>query len=315
MADNKENLNEEDYLKQHLSNLDNNNNDFDSDVATEDENDKDSNKVGDLKYFSFDVNMLPCGKFYPKGTLFMIRPAEVVEIQSYSTVDDENFYDIVEKMNGMLQSCVRVKYPDGKVAPYLDIKDQDRLFVIFLIRELTFQKGNSLTIKVPSPCGEDEEATIELKRDNFVFHEISESLDKYFNTASGTYTFKIKNKNTYELAPPTIGIQKAFSDYIIKENNEDKKQNLAFLKIIPFMLPNRTSISYEGIKAKLKEFKSMDNVSFQFLNSAVSKLTFGIKELKKMSECGEEIRTPMRFPSGASSIFVIQDAFESYLEE
>jgi hypothetical protein len=59
----------------------------------------------------------------------------------------------------------------------------------------------------------------------------------------------------------------------------------------------------------------MDEVSFQFLNSAVSKLSFGIKELKKISECGEEVRTPMKFPSGASSIFVVQDAFEAYLEE
>jgi hypothetical protein len=35
------------------------------------------------------------------------------------------------------------------------------------------------------------------------------------------------------------------------------------------------------IKAKLKEFEEMDDMSFQFLNSAVSKMTFGIKELKK----------------------------------
>jgi hypothetical protein len=198
----------------------------------------------------------------------------------------------------------------------LELKDQDRLYTIFLIRELTFQKGNSLTVKVPSPCGnEEEEMSIELVRDNFVFHEISDSLKKYFTPSNGTYNFKLTNKKSFELAPPTIGIQKSFSDYIIQETNADKKPNLAFLKIIPFLLANRTSISYEGIKAKLKDFKDMDEVSFQFLNSAVSKLSFGIKELKKISECGEEVRTPMKFPSGASSIFVVQDAFEAYLEE
>ncbi len=36
-------------------------------------------------------------------------------------VDDNNFYDIVEKMNGMLQSCIRVKYTDGKVGSYLEV--------------------------------------------------------------------------------------------------------------------------------------------------------------------------------------------------
>jgi len=316
----KENLSEEDYLKKHLGNQDSNgNNQTNSDIPTSDYKqgeDSEGIKVSDLKYFSFSVDMLPCGKFYPSGSMLMIRPAEVVEIQAYSTVDDNNFYDVVEKMNGMLQSCVRIKFPDNKIGSYLELKDQDRLYTIFLIRELTFQKGNSLTVKVPSPCGnEEEEMSIELVRDNFVFHEISDSLKKYFAPSNGTYNFKLTNKKSFELAPPTIGIQKSFSDYIIQETNADKKPNLAFLKIIPFLLANRTSISYEGIKAKLKDFKDMDEVSFQFLNSAVSKLSFGIKELKKISECGEEVRTPMKFPSGASSIFVVQDAFEAYLEE
>jgi|AntRauTorckE6833_2_1112554.scaffolds.fasta_scaffold00024_4 hypothetical protein len=316
----KENLSEEDYLKKHLGNQDSNgNNQTNSDIPTSDYKqgeDSEGIKVSDLKYFSFSVDMLPCGKFYPSGSMLMIRPAEVVEIQAYSTVDDNNFYDVVEKMNGMLQSCVRIKFPDNKIGSYLELKDQDRLYTIFLIRELTFQKGNSLTVKVPSPCGnEEEEMSIELVRDNFVFHEISDSLKKYFTPSNGTYNFKLTNKKSFELAPPTIGIQKSFSDYIIQETNADKKPNLAFLKIIPFLLANRTSISYEGIKAKLKDFKDMDEVSFQFLNSAVSKLSFGIKELKKISECGEEVRTPMKFPSGASSIFVVQDAFEAYLEE
>jgi len=99
----------------------------------------------------------------------MVRPAQVKEIQAYSMVDDENFYDIVEKMNHMLQSCIRIKYADGKMGSYLEIKDQDRLYLIFLIRELTFQQGNSLTVKAKCECDESE-IQIELSRDNFVFH-------------------------------------------------------------------------------------------------------------------------------------------------
>jgi translation elongation factor EF-1beta len=117
------------------------------------------------------------------------------------------------------------------------------------------------------------------------------------------------------LTPPNIGLQKAFTDYIIKENNEKRTPNLAFLKIIPFLMPGRSSITYDGIKAKVKEFEEMDDISFQFLNSAVSKMTFGIKELKKTCECGEEVRTDMQFPTGASGIFVIHDAFEAYIKE
>jgi len=312
---NKENLSEEDYLKKHLGDLEAGKNHFNNDLPFDDAKPVvESARVNDLQYFNFDVSQLPCGRFYPKGTLLMVRPAQVREIQAYSMVDDNNFYDIVEKMNGMLQSCVRVKYSDGKIGSFLELKDQDRLYLIFLIRELTFQQGNSLSVKAICPC-DNSEVQVELLTKNFVFHEIDEKLDKFFSHSSSSYRFQLKNGRDYEVTPPNIGLQKAFTDYIIKETNEKRTPNLAFLKIIPFMLAGRTSITIDGIKAKLKEFEEMDDISFQFLNSAVGKMTFGIKELKKMCECGEEVRTDMQFPNGASGIFVIHDAFEAYIKE
>jgi hypothetical protein len=312
---NKENLSEEDYLKKHLGDLEAGKSHFNNDLPFDDAKPVvESSRVNDLQYFNFDVNQLPCGRFYPKGTLLMVRPAQVREIQAYSMVDDNNFYDIVEKMNGMLQSCVRVKYPDGKMGSFLEVKDQDRLYLIFLIRELTFQQGNSLSVKSICPC-DNTEVQVELITKNFVFHEVDEKLDKFFSNSSSSYRFQLKNGREYEVTPPNIGLQKAFTDYIIKETNEKRTPNLAFLKIIPFMLAGRTSITIDGIKAKLKEFEEIDDISFQFLNSAVGKMTFGIKELKKMCECGEEVRTDMQFPNGASGIFVIHDAFEAYIKE
>ena len=307
-------MSEEDYLKRHLNDLDagKNQNNFNDDTTTQ-KPVVEGTKVSDLQYFNFDIRELPCGQFYPTGTLFMVRPAQVREIQAYSMVDDQNFYDIVEKMNDILQSCVRVKYSDGKIGSYLDIKDQDRLFLVFLIRELTFQSGNSLSVNAKCGCG--EEVAIELRKDNFVFHDIDVKLEKFYNRNSGSYNFKTVNGKSFELTPPNIGLQKAFTEYIMKENNEKRNPNLAFLKIIPFMMNGRTSITYEGIKSKVKEFEEMDDISFQFLNAAVGKMTFGIKELKKSCQCGEEVHTDMQFPNGASGIFVIHDAFEAYIKE
>ena len=314
--DQNDKMSPEDYLKQHIQEVES------SKQNTNPENDifdamttKNSNsRVEDLQFLSFDIKELPCGKFYPKGTLLMVRSAQVKEIQAYAMVDDNNFYDIVEKMNDMLQACVRLKYQDGKMGSYLDLKDQDRLYVIFLIRELTFQKGNALAVNINCSCG--SENSIELKRENFSFHQVDEKLDRFYNPNRGTFIFNTKNDKEFELTPPNIGIQKAFADYIIKENQEKRQPNLAFLKIIPFMLVGRSSITNDGIKSKLKEFQQMDDISFQFLNSAVSKMTFGIKELKKQCHsCGVEVHTDMTFPNGASGIFVIHDAFESFIKE
>jgi hypothetical protein len=306
-------MSEEDYLKKHLGDLDNPKSVMNNDIPFVAQPKVDNTRTTDLQFFNFDIKELPCGEFYPSGTVFMVRPAQVREIQAYSMVDDNNFYDIVEKMNDILQSCVRVKYPDGKVGSYIEVKDQDRLFLVFLIRELTFQQGNSLTVNSKCSCGQDVQ--MELKRDNFSFHEIDEKLERYFSASTRTYHFSTVNGREFELTPPNIGLQKSFTDYILKESNEKRTPNLSFLKIIPFMLAGRTSITYEGIKAKLKEFEEIDDISFQFLNAAVGKMTFGIKELKKKCACGEEVHTDMQFPNGASGIFVIHDAFEAYIKE
>ena len=306
-------MSEEDYLKKHLGDLDNPKNVMNNDIPFVAQPKVDNTRTTDLQFFNFDIKELPCGEFYPSGTVFMVRPAQVREIQAYSMVDDNNFYDIVEKMNDILQSCVRVKYSDGKVGSYIEVKDQDRLFLVFLIRELTFQQGNSLTVNSKCSCGEDVQ--MELKRDHFSFHEIDEKLERYFSASTRTYHFSTINGREFELTPPNIGLQKSFTDYILKESNEKRTPNLSFLKIIPFMLAGRTSITYEGIKAKLKEFEEIDDISFQFLNAAVGKMTFGIKELKKKCSCGEEVHTDMQFPNGASGIFVVHDAFEAYIKE
>jgi hypothetical protein len=311
MSNNKNEMSEEDYLKRHLQDLDQGQKEASGDIPFV-ENPQ-VNRTSDLQYFNMDIRELPCGQFYPTGTLFMVRPAQVREIQSYAMVDDNNFYDIVEKMNDMLQACVRIKFPDGKIGSYLEIKDQDRLFLIFLIRELTFQQGNALAVTVKCGCG--QELKVELVRSNFHFHEMDEKLEKYFNLATRTFQFKTVNGKFFELCPPNIGLQKAFTDYIIRENQEKRTPNLAFLKIIPFLMPGRSSITIDGVKSKVKEFEEMDDISFQFLNAAVGKMTIGISELKATCECGEEVRTDMQFPNGASGIFVVPDAFDAYIKE
>jgi hypothetical protein len=301
--------NEEEYLKQYLAQNESKKNKPEPKVKLEVE----SANVDTLKYFSFDVKEFPCHIFYPPGTTIQIRAAEVREIQAYSMVDDTNYYDIVEKMNEMLAACVRVKYADGRIGSYLELKDPDRFWAIFSIRELTFQQGSSLVTSAKCSCGVDSQ--IELKRENFINYEVDSRIQKFFNNASNCFTFETLNGNIYHLAPPCIGLQKAFTEYIVKENAEKRKPNLSFLKIIPFMLHDRTTISLDGIKAKLLDFTSMNNADFQFLNSAVDKLTFGIQKAAKICSCGEEVHSDKIFPDGPSAIFVVHDAFEKYIKE
>jgi hypothetical protein len=263
-----------------------------------------------LSYITVDLSVLPAGIFYKPGTQIMIRAASVAEVQAYSAIDDNNFLDVTDKMNEMLGRCIRIKHPGGVMGSYKDLKDNDRLFLIFMIRELTFQKNSNLAKDVtckncsfefkiqfrstPSP---DSPKT-------FVNYEMDPEIEPFFNKQDRTFDFIIGEK-LWKLAPPCISLQEIFFKNIKDKVQLDKTPNVSFLKIIPFTLWDRKTISEDGIKAKEEEFKNqMDMDTFLALDEIVSKMLFGIKELRQNCPgCGEEVHTDMTFPKGASSIF------------
>lgn len=307
------NLSEDDYLRKHLEGLENKSSDKNNISTPITQNHSDNTRSSDLHYFAFDAKQFPSGRFYPAGASIQVRAALVKEIQAYSMVDDKNLYDIVEKMNDMLASCVRIKYLDGTVASYLDIRESDRFYLIYLIRELTFQQGTTLTTKVKCSCGVENQ--VELKRENFIFHEMNSKIEKFFDPSEQAFKFTLKNNRQYKLGVPSIGLQKTFTEYIIKENAEGRKPNMSFLKVIPFLMYDKKNVKIDDIYAEIPKFEEMPDISFQFLNSAVEKISFGIKEVTKLCSCGLEVRTDMIFPDGPSALFVIHDAFDQFIQE
>jgi len=316
MDENKKNHDQEEYLKGFLENTTSNL----EEMSTEISEMKDSlpPSSNSLDYLNVDLKSLPLGIFYQPNFKIKIRSAKVNEVQAYSVVDDKNFLDVTEKMNQLLSSCVRVELPNGKKGSYKDLKDGDRLQIIFMIRELTFQSGNSLAKDLQCNfCSHDFSipfrATANSKNPKtFESHEMPEELEKFFNKEGLYFEFNIDG-GSYKMAPPTIGIQEVFYDNIKNKVNEKKNPNISFLKIIPFLLYDRVTITDDGIKAKEDEYQRMEMNTFQILNHAVDKMVFGLKGLvMKCPECDQEVHTDMTFPNGASSLFVVSDPFDYF---
>lgn len=321
--DPEEQLSEEEYLRRHIESVER-----EKQISTKKEERStetddgfgmisDSARVGELQYFSIDTRELPCGVFYPKGSYIQIRAAKVVEIQYFSMVDDNNIYDILEKINYILSSCLKLKYPTGETKTYLDLKDPDKFFVIFLIRELTFQKGNYLTTKAICPV-DNIECNIELKRANFEFHTPGDKIKPFYNQNLSCFSFETVNDYVFNLSPPTVGIQKSLYEWIQQRNAEGKKVNPSFLKIMPFLANGQNSLDSQRLLELEKDFsdeEKMDDISFQFLNNTVDLMKFGIKCVKSTCSCGQEVRSESIFPRGASSLFVIRDAFDRYIKK
>lgn len=302
----------EDYLKDFLNTTDQNKLAPNINYKETPREDK-SLRASELDYFAFDAELLPLGKFYPRGTRILVRPAIVKEIQSYSMVEDKNPYDVIEKMNDMISACVRVKYSNEEVASYLELKDGDRFYLIFLIRELTFQAGNTLAAQETCDCGSI--VSIDLRTKNFSYHETDEKIMKYYDESKRKFIFPTKLGKTYEMGMPCIGLQKSFSEYIIKEFKDKRSQNMAFLKIMPFLLSDRKNMTIEQIKQELDSFQSISLDQFQFLDSVASKFKFGISGAKTKCSCGMEVSTENIFPTGAAGIFSdIDEGFDRFIQ-
>ena len=277
-----------------------------------------------LDFLTVDLSALPAGIFYKPGTKIMIRAATVSEVQAYSAIVNENLVDVTEKMNELLSRCVRVKFPNGSIGTYKDLKDNDRIYLVFMVRELTFQKNVNLAKDVKCK-GCNHEFKIQYRatptKDSpktFINYEIDEDLKRFFNTNERVFEFDVNGK-LIKIAPPTISLQEDFFKYIKDLVQNGKNPNVSFMKIIPYTLTSMKTISPEAIKEKEEEFKNpqkMGMEEFQFLDQAVDKLQFGIKELiTKCPACGEEVHTEFTFPDGAKSIFIVSGVFDKFTKK
>ena len=59
---------------------------------------------------------------------------------------------------------------------------------------------------------------------------VEEKQKKYFDHINGYFKYTLVNGKSYELAPPTIGLQKSFTDYLLSLPDK-QKFNLSFLKL------------------------------------------------------------------------------------
>jgi len=271
-----------------------------------------------IEYTSINIDILPAGRYYKRGTKIMIRGAKVSEIQAYSMVSD-NYVDITEKMNELLSRNIRFYHPDGTQGNYKNVKDSDRIFLIFMIRELTFQGGNTLTHSVSCEhCKNDFVIPFRSTPGNetpstFNLHEPNELIEDFYNKQEQCYEI-IHNGASWKLGPPTIGIQEDFYEEIKRNVQSDKKPDVAFMKIIPFLLYDRSSITDEGLKAKQKEFQNMNDLElFQGLDEIINNMKVGIKGLKmKCPECSMEVCTDLTFQGGASSLFKLPGILDKF---
>jgi len=265
-------------------------------------------------HVKLDLTQFPSGgRFYREDFEIHIRAARVGEIRDFSTVDEDNILDVDEKLNSILVNCTKIMYGTQR-GSYRDVLEEDRIYLILSIRELTFKQGEN---KLMMPIGKKgcstpsckSQESVELKTSNLQFQETDELLEKYYDYQNKCYTIPTKNHGEITLAPPTIGVMRAITNWIRKREEENKSWDKASLTVLPHEQREWRGFNDNEIFSAITNFQGWDASKYSIVYRLVEKAKIGVKPefVYPCESCDAEVTVPLSFPGGVKALFIIQD--------
>lgn len=255
--------------------------------------------------------------FYPSDWSFYIRPATVEAIRNWSMIDDQNGNSIDEVFNEVLKTCLQIKDSTDRPIPWHNICSWDRFFFLLLIREYTFQDGES-NISYYEDCPECETPVeFNLTSGALMYDMPDEEVISYYDQTSRTWAI---DPSEYEVEgdPITLYVPTLEKDANIKawmirklQENRNTKIDPVFIRFVSWMTP-KISKDDEISKRQMKQLKmAFDSLSidqFEFMDEVLKNIivTPKTKLIAKCQSCGEEVTSDIRFPDGVSGLFHIQ---------
>ena len=260
-----------------------------------------------LGWHVLDLEDLPSkGKFYPADTVIKIRSAKAAEIRHFSTMDENNYIDMEEKLNSIVESCAQFT-GNGKRMSYKDILEEDRIVLLLSIRDLSFpEPENKLMLK-----GRTEKTKktvdIELAVKNLVPTVIDDEIEKYYDVKERTYVIKTRSAGTVRMKPPTIGIMQEITQYLKDRQEKDQDFDKAFIQVLPYMQADWRTLNLNKIFQMEMEYKGWDEKKFMVVYRLAERMKIGVSTELETTFDGETVKAPLDFPGGIKSLFIISD--------
>ena len=260
-----------------------------------------------LGWHVLDLETLPSlGKFYPANTVIKIRSARAAEIRHFSTMDENNYIDMEDKLNAIVESCSQFTAKDKRLS-YTDILEEDRIILLLSIRDLSFpEPENKLMLKGKTEKTK-KSVDIELSVKNLVPSIIDEEIEKYYSNKVRTYVIKTRSAGTIQMKPPTIGVMQEVTAYLKDRQEKDQDFDRAFLQVLPYMQADWRGLSLNKIFQMEMEYKGWDEKKFMLVYRLAERMKIGVQTQLETTFDGEIAKAPLDFPGGIKSLFIISD--------
>jgi len=260
-----------------------------------------------LGWHVLDLNELPSkGKFYPADTVLKIRSAKAAEIRHFSTMDDNNYIDMEEKLNHVVASCSQMT-GNGKKLSYKDILEEDRIILLLSIRDLTFPEPENKLILKGKTEKTKKSVEIELSVKNLVPTEIVAEIEKYYDAKERTYVIQTKSAGEVRMKPPTIGVMEEVTSYLRDRQEKEIEIDKAFIQILPYTVSDWRQLSLTKIFSLEVDYKAWDDRKYMIMYRLAEKMRIGVQTELYAEVDGEPAKAPLDFPGGIKSLFIISD--------
>lgn len=250
------------------------------------------------------------GIFYPTGTEILIRAANAAEIRHWSTIDEEDLLSLDDALTHVVDKCTKIKFPDGSMGKAKDIKEIDRFFIVFAIREFTFKKGENqlnVTFKCKN-CGKND--TRSISKEMLSYYNADPQLQARFDAETRCFVLKLKSTGEEtKLYLPSLGVMAYIKGYLRRKSQQQEEYDKAFIKWAPFLFPDWRILSDALYEKTLQD-------SFGWTNDKISVVDWFVDTMQKTvkpelthscSACSTEVSAPINFRGGVKSLFLLSD--------
>lgn len=265
--------------------------------------------IDELGWIRVKMETLPSqGAFYPHGTEITIRAASAGEIRHWSTIDEDDMLSMDDGLNRLVDKCCKVKFP-RMAGSYKDLKEIDRFFIVFAIREYTFKKGeNILNITFNCKnCGKVDAKT--MVKEMLSYYVPAEELQPRFSEDERCFHLKLSSGDEIKLYLPTLGVMNFIKMYIREKVQKKEEYDSAFLKWAPFLFADWRTLNDAFYHKTLQDSYTWSVDKISVLDWFVNQMQKTIKAelINSCSSCGSEITAPISFRGGIKSLFLISD--------
>ena len=262
-------------------------------------------------------------QFYPMGWEFRVRPATVEAIRNWSSIDDENLSVVNNVMNEIIRTCVSIYDSEtGLMVAWDKLKSWDRFWFILKVREYTFVNGEQALEfdEDCDNCGENVHFTL---TPDALFYEFPDQdvVERCWNQQEQYWDIDPTEYNIdhyrVKFFTPTLAKDNAILQWLYRQNEAGKHLDEVFVKFLPYMLeraPKDDTILDRMIKECQNEFKRWTQDEFLFFDEVRRNITLNPTEklITTCPNCGEEVRSTVRFPNGIKYLFAVQGRHKKF---